>query len=82
MRIESLGSVSPFGHQVNPIRFSRLLVLPVIQSITPRYTTFLSLYSIFSENGRNLLNRALPFYRSANRDAIDQIITSFRQVVP
>ena len=79
MRIESLGSVSPFGHQVNPIRFSRLLVLPVIQSITPRYTfDVLSLYSIFSENGRNLLNRALPFYRSANRDAIDQIITSFR----
>ena len=80
MRIESLGSVSPFGHQVNPIRFSRLLVLPFIQSITPRYTFDVLKFILFffPENGRNLLNRALPFYRSANRDAIDQIITSFR----
>ena len=79
MRIESLGSVSPFGHQVNPIRFSRLLVLPFIQSITPRYTFYvIECIPYFPENGRNLLNRALPFYRSANRDAIDQIITSFR----
>ena len=29
-------------------------------------------------NGCQLLDRALPFYGSANRDAIEQIITSFR----
>jgi len=49
-----------------------------IQFDSMGYLCFPAFSQIHYANGCQLLDRALPFYGSANRDAIEQIITSFR----